>query len=133
MDEALEERERELAVLRQDVAALWLAFAQHDRVLRTLIDREGTAASPPETAPGTPAASPGADAAPPAATPAPPRAPAADAASIGEQLSELDEVLAAIEMATQTLEQTYAEEIRAAGERDDRPEATTPEQPPPED
>ena len=38
----------------------------------------------------------------------------ADAASIGNQLSELDEVLAAIEMATQTLERTYAEEAGAA-------------------
>ena len=35
----------------------------------------------------------------------------AEAESIGNQLSELDEVLAAIEMATKTLEHTYADEI----------------------
>jgi hypothetical protein len=116
VDEALEERDRELAVLRQDVAALWLAFAQHDRMLRSLIDRGEGQASPAAAEPGDPD--------PPAEdVPAPPRD---AAASIGAQLSELDEVLAAIEMATQTLEQTYAEEIRGARGRD-RPERPAPE------
>jgi len=64
---------------------------------------------------------PQAIAAPAPETPAPetpaPETPApepleSEAASIGAQLSELDEVLAAIEMATQTLERTYAEEIQ---------------------
>jgi len=95
VDEALEARDSELSELRRDVAALWLAFAQHDRMLRTL-----SGAPPPQ-----------AIAAPAPETPAPEPL-ESEAASIGAQLSELDEVLAAIEMATQTLERTYAEEIQ---------------------
>ena len=99
----------ELAELRQDIAALWLAFAQHDRMLRAL---GGEARLRPAPAPP--------------ASPSPSRLAeqaviAAEAASIGEQLSELDEVLAAIEMATQTLERTYADEIRGA-EGDEKPD-----------
>lgn len=113
VDEALDARDGELAELRQDVAALWLAFAQHDRVLRSL-SADAAPAPPPPPAP------------PPEAEPGPPpEEVAAEATSIGDQLSELDEVLAAIEMATQTLERTYAEEIRGAG----RPEGES-EQPP---
>ena len=66
-------------------------------------------------APPAPVASP----APPSDVPvedSPPPTPSssaieAEAESIGHQLSELDEVLAAIELATQTLERTYSEEI----------------------
>jgi hypothetical protein len=47
----------------------------------------------------------------PAPDPTPPAA-AEEATSIGAQLSELGDVLAAIEMATQTLESTYAGELR---------------------
>ena len=110
VDAALETRDSELAELRQDVAALWLAFAQHDRMLRAL----GGGPAQPEPAPRAPEPEP---------APGPEQAViAAEAASIGEQLSELDEVLAAIETATQTLERTYADEIRGAG-RDDAPGA----------
>jgi hypothetical protein len=104
VDEALQTRDSQLAELRQDIAALWLAFAQHDRMLRELAEKPG---QPEREGPDAPPAS--------AATPLEP----SDPESVGRQLSDLDEVLAAIEMATQTLERTYSEEIaeppRAAG------------------
>ena len=111
VDEAFAARDAEVAELRQDIAALWLAFAQHDRMIRT----PGGGADPqPGQAPA-----PGAD------DPhrADPSTTGAATESIGEQLSELDEVLAAIEMATKTLEHTYADEIgapRAAAPDSDR-------------
>ena len=108
MDDALTARDGELAELRQDVAALWLAFAQHDRILRTLTGGSAPPAPAEETEQATEAV---AEAGQPAGA-----APlAGEAASIGTQLSELEEVLAAIESATQTLERTYSEEL-AAGE-----------------
>jgi hypothetical protein len=103
VDEALEARDSELAELKQDIAALWLAFAQHDRMIRALGGEE----PPPPVHPPAPAA--------PEPNPAEqPSAVEAEAESIGNQLSELDEVLAAIEMATKTLEHTYSEEIEAS-------------------
>ena len=117
VDEALGARDAELAELRQDVAALWLAFAQHDRILRSL-----TGEAPP---PAPPAARAPAEGDAPSAGPAGLRS---EAASIGDQLSELGDVLAAIEMATQTLERTYSEEIDEAPEPAPPPEdATEPE------
>ncbi|MFN8152053.1 MAG: hypothetical protein U0R24_13130 [Solirubrobacterales bacterium] len=102
LEHELDSREAELAELRQDVAALWLAFAQHDRMLRAL---QGTA--PAGEVPPTPD-----PAAAGAAEPELPSEPSeAEPPSVGNQLAELDEVLAAIEMATQTLERTYADEI----------------------
>lgn len=92
-------RDAELVELRQDIAALWLAFAQHDRMLGELRD----AAAPVERP----------SAAEKASEPDP---------SVGRQLAELDEVLAAIEMATQTLERTYAEEAEEEQEEDADPE-----------
>lgn len=96
----LDARDAELAELRQDIAALWLAFAQHDRTLGQLRD-EITAAGPPaESEHSEPSGEePG--------SPAP-------ADSVGRRLADLDDVLSAIEMATQRLEQTYAEEIEEA-------------------
>lgn len=108
VDQAFEARDTELAELRQDVAALWLAFSQHDRLIRAVL------AEPPSSP------------APPAPAPAPPesrQAPAAEAAPINRQLEELDQVLAAIESATQTLERTYAEETGATGEQTNVPGA----------
>ncbi len=108
VDEALEARDSELAELRQDIAALWLAFAQHDRALRALSGGAPPPVAPPErpreehAVPVIPPPEPG------------PTPLGTEAESIGEQLSELDEVLAAIEMATQTLERTYSEEIQGA-------------------
>lgn len=114
VDEALETRDSQVAELRQDIAALWLAFAQHDRMIRDLGGAPraaGTSPEPPlehegaalqgasETADDTPAESASA---------------VEGAEAIGQQLSDLDEVLAAIEMATQTLERSYAEEIAVA-------------------
>lgn len=92
----LDARDAELAELRQDIAALWLAFAQHDRTLAEL--REAAPA---------PAG---------VENPASPEPAGAAASPISRQLADLDEVLAAIEMATQTLEQTYAEEGEAEAE-----------------
>ncbi len=137
VDEALDARVAELAELRQDIAALWLAFAQHDRMIRDALqgapvelgfpgsgeEREQRAPSgAPETAAEAPGGGPADGPAEPPAEPAregtdvagrleelgsPPEA----VASIGQQLSDLDEVLAAIELATRTLEATYVDEI----------------------
>lgn len=103
VEEALDARDAELTVLRQDIAALWLAFAQHDRVLSRLAGEPAPAAGPAaERATGA------------AAAPAP--APLdSEAASIGAQLSELDQVLAAIETATKRLERAYGEQPGGAG------------------
>lgn len=110
VDDALAAREGELAELRQDVAALWLAFAQHDRILRTIA--EGSAPRAP--AAGT---EPESEATAEAGQPAGAAGPlSGEAASIGTQLTELEEVLAAIESATQSLERTYAEELAPGGE-----------------
>jgi hypothetical protein len=109
VDAALAARDEELAELRRDIAALWLAFTEHDRLLREL----GDAQVPP---------------APPSGDPDPPPTPppvvgADETPSIGAQLEELGDVLAAIEMATQALESTYADEIRdpAPGAEAERP------------
>jgi hypothetical protein len=102
-------REAELAELRQDIAALWLAFAQHDRMIRRAIGDPETV-TPDPSAPAA-SASDG-DPAPeptPAAESPTREAAAADDVAIGRQLSDLDDVLAAIELATQTLERTYAD------------------------
>jgi hypothetical protein len=102
VDAVLADRDEELAGLRRDIAALWLAVTEHDRMLRELAGPE----APPTPASGDPE---------PAAAPV-------ETTSIGEQLAELGDVLAAIEMATQALESTYADEIRgAAGTDADRP------------
>jgi hypothetical protein len=103
VDEAIEARDSELAELKQDIAALWLAFAQHDRMIRTLGDED----PPPvqRSAAPTPRSEP---------EPLEPSPIEVEAESIGNQLSELDEVLAAIEMATKTLEHTYSDEIEAS-------------------
>lgn len=98
VDAALAARDAELAELRQDIAALWLAFAQHDRLLRGGSPEPASNAASAEDRPERPP-EPDADQA------------AARAAAIGAQLSELDHVLSAIEEATRTLERTYATEI----------------------
>lgn len=99
----------EIAEMRRDIAALWLAFNHHERRLRDLAGRlEASLGAPPPAPdpgeiPGTEAlADPGQ-----AATP------------ISEQLSDLDDVLAAIERATEVLERTHAEEIERPGGSDD--------------
>lgn len=120
VDEALGVRDTELAELRQDVAALWLAFAQHDRMIRSVLDSRPPApmpspAPPPSMPPGPvhgddSRPTPGADAASDVAT---------SDDEIGRQLADLDEVLAAIELATQTLERTYTDEIQDEVEVED--------------
>lgn len=108
VDAALGDRDALLAELRQDVAALWLAFAQHDRMIRRELLGEAypSPPAPPEPEPTSPPDL--------RAVPSPDAIAAAEGAeSIGKQLADLDEVLAAIEMATQTLERSYAEEIAA--------------------
>lgn len=122
LTDELDSREAELAELRQDVAALWLAFAQHDRMLRAL---QGTEPSPAPAGDVPPAPNPT------AATDPEPEPPEAEPPSVGNQLAELDEVLAAIEMATQTLERTYADEIAESAESDPGREPSEPEEDPP--
>ncbi len=109
--QAIDARDAEVAELRQDIAALWLAFGQHDRMIRAALE-QGAAARPsePPRRPEIPAA----PADPIAHTPPPSREadpPDEASESITRQLSELDDVLAAIETATQSLERSYAEEI----------------------
>lgn len=118
VDRVLEDRDALLAELRQDVAALWLAFAQHDRMIREGLRGQDAVAPRGEEVEASPTAELSPDA----------LAAAEDSASIGRQLADLDEVLAAIEIATGTLERTYAEEIATEPEdggdrRGSRPEA----------
>lgn len=132
-------KDAELAELRRDVAALWLAFGQHERTIRQVLDAlqrtSGIALDPPggRTGPGQPGA---AAAAPDAQGDAESSAGGSEAASIGAQLSDLDQVLAAIEHATQTLERGYAGGETAEGEstvkRDDEPEPEPKATPKPE-
>ena len=117
-DAELDARAGELAELRQDVAALWLAFAQHDRMIRSALAGAGGAPEAPTQVPAE-----GAEASP-AASPDP---------AIGRQLSELDEVLAAIELATQTLERTYAGEVAETDEREGPTAEPAPDEPGGED
>ena len=53
VDQAFEARDTELAEMRQDVAALWLAFAQHDRLIRSILEASGSSPlpRPPEVTP----------------------------------------------------------------------------------
>lgn len=112
----LDARDAEVGELRQDVAALWLAFAQHDRMIRSAFG-EDAGATPERARPEAPAEAgagpasseptPAEEGPPPSIAPLPTTS--GDLA-IGRQLSDLDEVLAAIELATQTLERTYVEE-----------------------
>lgn len=103
-------RDAEIAELRRDIAALWLAFGQHERTIQELVstieDGGGGALVPPGGRPT------GAEQQSRAGR-EPGEAPRG--ASIAKQLSSLDEVLGAIEEATRTLERSYAEEIEEGG------------------
>lgn len=107
VDQAIESRDAHLVELRQDIAALWLAFAQHDRMIRGLAGAGGVSKAGVTSEP-TPAISERRA----MRSGEPDDIPAPDSGeAIGRQLSDLDDVLAAIEMATQTLERTYADEV----------------------
>jgi hypothetical protein len=103
-------RDTEIAELKRDIAALWLAFGQHERTIQEIlkaIERRGGGAIAPPGGRGVASQAP---------TPAggqPEAGPRGD--SIARQLSSLDEVLGAIEEATRTLERSYAEEIKGGG------------------
>jgi hypothetical protein len=125
-------REAELAELRQDIAALWLAFAQHDRMIRRALGEpdaaaEQAAAAPASGGEGGSATERTAAAGAPAGSAA--AATAEDDVAIGRQLSDLDDVLAAIELATQTLERTYVEEARRPAEAGGEASAPAAEKP----
>jgi hypothetical protein len=101
----------EIAEMRRDIAALWIAFNQHERSLRDLAGRlEASlgALAPPPASEGATAGG--------GELPGPP--PTVSGDEISDQLADLDEVLAAIERATQVLEHTHADELerRPAGE-----------------
>lgn len=98
---AFDARDAELAELRQDVAALWLAFGQHDRMIRRALEQ--LAASQARKVPQPP-------------EPPPPSA-------VSRQLLELDDVLTAIETATNSLERSYAEQIAPPAATPAEPEA----------
>lgn len=96
----------EIAEMRRDIAALWLAFNHHERTLRDLAGRL-------EASTGVPASGdeiPGTETVPD---------PGQAATPISEQLSDLDDVLAAIERATEVLERTHADEIERPGGGDE--------------
>lgn len=115
--EEIASKDGEIAELRRDVAALWLAFGQHERTIRDLLDTVermgGGSVPPPGSRSGPPAPAPEGSSAP--ASPAhqhdPPaaagayaeRSPAPEPEAIAAQLSELDSALAAIERATRSL------------------------------
>ena len=118
--EELDDRRDDIDELRNDVAALWLAFGQHERAIRDLIAAvealggarvtwpgdQGNGRQLPiqsETLPGVPAPSP-----------LEPPGSALDRETIASQLAGLDDVLAAIDQATRSLESVYAEEIAEA-------------------
>ncbi len=115
-------RDQAIAELRRDVTALWLAFGQHERTIRELTGAlkglSGVEIEPPG---GRRAERPEPYGDPPpyvgyqtaqaqresvSTSGATPRAD-----EIGEQLSGLDDVLAAIQRATASLEQAYNDEI----------------------
>lgn len=113
----LSSRGRELGELRRDVAALWLAFAQHERTIQRMlaslerlggvrIDPPGGRGEQGQAAPAEPAQPPAAE------EPVP--------GDVAGRLSDLDHVLEAIERATASLERSYAGELREEG--DDEPE-----------
>lgn len=132
--EQLRERDAQLAELRRDVAALWLAFGQHERTIGELIavvERlAGVEIHPPGGRAPAPPEHLDRRSAPEARDPEPPSGAGANpaegdrsadlATSISEQLSGLDDVLAAIEHATESLERTYLEEIADGEARAER-------------
>lgn len=112
----LEDQRDEIEELRSDVAALWLAFGQHERAIRDLIAAvealggarvpwpgEQTAGTqlPFETEP-----LPGVSTPPLAFDPPGSRL---GSEAIATQLAGLDDVLAAIDQATRSLERVYAD------------------------
>jgi hypothetical protein len=116
----LDDRQDDIDELRNDVAALWLAFGQHERAIRELIaavealggaqvswpgqsEHESQMPIQPEALPGMPP--------PPRLDPP---GSALDRETIAAQLAGLDDVLAAIDQATRSLETVYAEEIPPA-------------------
>ncbi len=134
--EVISSKQEEIAILQRDVAALWLAFSQHERTIRTMLEAiealGGERLDPPGArSPRRPDAGgreedpdqqdpdpqdPAAVGEPHPSTPGAQTNPEATAA----QLAGLDEVLAAIEHATQSLEQAYAEEVAATEEQEEQ-------------
>lgn len=147
VDEALATAAAEIGSLRRDVSALWIAFAQHERSLKAMIgilaDLTGstlvgpggepigfTPLGNPESEPDEPPRTEQASTETPAEeVPGPdlsfdPRAEAPPKDEIVQQLADLDQVLAAIQRATVTLEEGYKDEIGAS------PPPTSGEEPP---
>jgi len=122
--------EAALTELRDDVAALWVTFAEHDRAIdaarleRAASDLVDSSVQP---VPASAVAPEGRSVSGthPGDRPEPP--------SVEQQLADLDEVLSAIETATRTLEQSYTGDlaegtanesmkrsgVSASGERDE--------------
>ena len=103
--------DRSVAELRDEVAALWVAFAEHDRAIDA--ERSERRASVPASPPAPPS--------PPDATRRVVPAGRTEPPSVEQQLADLDDVLSAIETATRTLEQNYSGEL--AEEPESGPEA----------
>lgn len=118
----LSSRGRELGELRRDVAALWLAFAQHERTINRVLDSlehlSGIRIEPPG---GRREHGHGASGGP--SEPSRPQAGESVTGDIADRLSDLDQVLDAIGRATASLERTYAGEPRDT--RDDEPGSET--------
>lgn len=124
----LDDRRDDIDELRNDVAALWLAFGQHERAIRELIaaveSLGGARVSWPgesehghqlpfqtESLPGVPPA-----------RPLEPPGTALDRDTIAAQLAGLDDVLAAIDQATRSLEGVYGEDAAEPEPADVKPE-----------
>lgn len=106
--------------MRRDIAALWIAFNQHERSLRDLAGRleASLGALAPPLSPDD-AASRGEEADGKGSGRSEPQgSPPAAGDEISDQLADLDDVLAAIERATQVLEHTHADELEREGEPD---------------
>jgi hypothetical protein len=123
----LSSRGRELGELRRDVAALWLAFAQHERTIHRVLDSlehlSGVRIDPPggraergQAAPSGPS-----DSSQPVGGEEP------VSGEIAGRLSDLDQVLEAIERATASLERSYAGEPQEQ-QGDDAPDPESPAQ-----
>jgi hypothetical protein len=123
VESALRTREEQIAELRRDVAALWLAFGQHERTIQDMLvalERlAGVGVDPPGARADEMREPAGGDAAPDTPTAAP-DTPTGETTrgedAVGLQLGDLDQILVAIEEATQSLERTYHEEIVAREE-----------------
>jgi hypothetical protein len=130
----LDDRRDDIDELRNDVAALWLAFGQHERALRDLISAVEALGGARVAWPGDhghghqlPFQAESLPGVPPPRDPFDPPGSQIDRETIASQLAGLDDVLAAIDQATRSLESVYGDAARGKPAADPAP---TPDAPP---